>query len=281
MAQTYIKNATEVGSFSIDWETLLGVDTISTSVWACEAGITEDSESETATVATIVLSGGTAGTTYTCTNTIVTAAAATYVDTLYIIVPSDVMYNLFRDLRDDKGLGEATDDGQLFRKLQQAVKGAETYCGRKFIPVTATTRYYESDDVGGQYLYLDDDLISIDLNGLVNGDSSSTVIPATEYWLWPRNDGPPYWAIRLEANSTYSWECDIDYMIAVTGSWGWGTTIPDDVQRALIRWASWLYHLKDSPVYETTIFPESGAMVIPRGLPQDIVDALAPYKKIV
>ena len=275
MAQTYIKQATEVGSFSIDWETLLGVDTIATSTWACETGITQDSESETATVATIVLSGGTAGTTYTCTNTIVTAAAATYVDTLYIIVPSAVMYNLFRDLRDDLGLTTAVDDGQIFRKLEQAIKGAESMTGKKFIPVTAT-RYYELDSVDGHELILGDWLVTTPTT-VTNGDSSATVIPNTEYWLMDRNSGPPYYAIRLKAESAYYWEQDTDYWISVLGSWGWFATIPDDVQRALIRWASWLYHLKDAPVYETTIFPESGAMVIPRGLPSDIVDALQPY----
>jgi len=278
MAQTYIKGATEVGSFSIDWETLLGADTISTSTWSCETGITEDSESETTTVATVVLSAGTAGTTYTCTNTIVTAAAATYVDSLYIIVPTALMYNLFRDLRDDKGMTEAGDDGQIFRKLEQAVKGAEAHCGRKFIPV-ATTQYYEADAVGGNYLYLDDDLVSIDTNGLVNGDSSSTVIPATEYWLWPRNDGPPYHAVRLEANSAYSWEVDTDYMIAITGSWGWGSTIPEDVQRALIRWASYLYAQKDAGVFDVTAFPEQGAIVVPQGIPKDVELLLAPYRR--
>jgi hypothetical protein len=275
MAQTFIKQATEVGSFAIDWATLLGVDTIATSTWACETGITQDSESETATVATIVLSGGTAGTTYTCTNTIVTAAAATYVDTLYIIVPTADMYNLFRDLRDDLGLGSASDDGQIFRKLEQAVKGAERMTGLKFVPVTAT-RYYERDSVDGHTLNLGRWLLSVSVGGLINGDSDATVIPDTEYWLVDRN-GPPYYGIRLKSDSDYYWEQDTDYWISVAGSWGWSATIPDDVQRALIRWASWLYHLKDAPVYETTIFPESGAMVIPRGLPSDIVDALRPY----
>ena len=148
MAQTYVKSATEVASFSINWSDALGSATISTSSWAVEAGITKDSDTKTTTVATIVLSSGTAGTTYTCTNTITTSTSETWVDTLYIIVPSAVMYNLFRDLRDDLGLTAATDDGQIYRKLQQAFKGAETHCDRKFEAVTAT-KYYEIDAVDG------------------------------------------------------------------------------------------------------------------------------------
>ena len=276
MAQTYIKGSTEVASFSIDWEDLLGADTIATSVWSCETGITQDSESETNTVATIVLSAGTAGTTYTCTNTIVTAAAATYVDALYIVVPTATMYNLFRDLRDSLGLTSASDDGLIFRMLEQAVKGVETHCGRKFIPVTAT-RYYEYDAImpDGLTLQLDDDLVSV--TTLTNGDSGATAIANTEYWLVDRNSGPPYWGIRLKTDSDYSWEVDTDYWISVAGSWGWASTIPEDVQRAMIRWASYLYHQKDAPLYETTAFPEAGVISVPKGIPVDVELLLAPY----
>lgn len=276
MAQTYVKGATEVASYSIDWSDALGTATISTSTWSCEAGITQDSETETNTVATIVLSAGTAGTTYTCTNTIVTSSSQTWVDTLYIVVPSATMYNLFRDLRDDLGLGAATDDGQIFRKLEQAFQGAETYCSRKFEATTAT-RYYESDAVDGDYLNLDDDLISV--TTLTNGDSDGTEIADTEYWLWPRNSGPPYYAIRLEANSAYSWEVDTDYFISVAGSWGWASTIPEDVQRAIIRWASYLYHQKDAGVYDVSVFPESGVITTPQGIPRDVKILLDPYRR--
>ena len=278
MAQTYIKSATEVASFSINWSDALGSATISTSSWAVESGITKNSDSKTTTVTTIVLSGGTAGTAYTCTNTITTSTAETWVDTLYIIVPTDVMYNLFRDLRDSLGLGAATDDGLLFRCLEQAFQGAETYCSRKFEATTAT-RYYEIDAVDGQYLRLDDDLISV--TTLSNGDSSSTTITSSYYWLWPQNSGPPYHSIRLkEATSTvYNWEQDTDYFITVTGSWGWGSAVPEDVQRAIIRWASYLYHQKDAGVFDVTVFPESGVITTPQGIPRDVELLLRPYRR--
>ena len=277
MAQTYVKGATEVASFSIDWSNALGSATISTSAWAVEAGITKDSDSKTNTVATIVLSSGTAGTSYTCTNTITTSTSETWVDTLYIIVPTEVVYNLFRDLRDDLGLTAATDDGQIYRKLQQAFKGAETYCSRKFEAVTAT-RYYEYDAVYGDYLRLDDDLISI--TTLTNGDSDGTAITSTYYWLWPRNSGPPYHSVRMKADqTTHTWEVDTDYFITITGSWGWGSEIPDDVQRAIIRWASYLYHQKDSGVYDVSVFPESGVITTPQGIPRDVKILLDPYRR--
>ena len=279
MAQTYVKSATEVASFSINWSDALGSATISTSAWAVDTGITKDSDSKTNTVATIVLSSGTAGTTYTCTNTITTSASETWVDTLYIIVPSTTMYQLFRQMRDYKGVGEATDDGLLFNLLERAFQMAETYCERKFEATTAT-RYYEMDAVDGDYLYLDDDLISV--TTLTNGDDSATTIGSDYYWLWPRNDSPPYWAIRLkDSQTTYSWERDEGYFISVLGSWGWGATVPADVAQAIIRLTTYYYDQKDAGVYDVTAFPAEGVITVPQGMPRDVKLLLDPYRRFV
>jgi len=69
------KDPDEVLDYQIDWTARLAGDTISTSDWDVEAGITMDSESNTDTTATIWISGGTVGETYTFTNHIVTAGA--------------------------------------------------------------------------------------------------------------------------------------------------------------------------------------------------------------
>jgi len=83
---TYNKDPTEVLDYTIDWETLLAGDTISTSVWAVPTGITEDSESETTVLAIIWVSGGTVDKQYTLTNTIVTAGGRTRVRSIAINV---------------------------------------------------------------------------------------------------------------------------------------------------------------------------------------------------
>lgn len=79
MAATFkaVKDPNAVTDFQIDWTDWLNGDTISTSTWTVETGITQDSESETTAITTIWLSGGTAGVTYTVTNRIVTAAGRT------------------------------------------------------------------------------------------------------------------------------------------------------------------------------------------------------------
>jgi len=73
--QTYLKDPEAVLDYGFDWsDWLADGETISTSSWTVENGITKDSDSKTTTVTTIWLSGGSAGTTYTLTNHIVSSA---------------------------------------------------------------------------------------------------------------------------------------------------------------------------------------------------------------
>lgn len=80
----YEKRAAEVKDYGFDWSDRLLVagvdtgDTIATSTWVVEAGITKDSDTDTDTTTTIWLSGGTAGVEYTLTNRVVTAQGRTH-----------------------------------------------------------------------------------------------------------------------------------------------------------------------------------------------------------
>lgn len=86
MIQRYDKDPSAVLDYAINWEMWLDGDTISTSTWTAEDGITIDSSSNSTTLTTVWLSGGTANTTYTVTNRIVTAAGRTDERSLYIRV---------------------------------------------------------------------------------------------------------------------------------------------------------------------------------------------------
>jgi hypothetical protein len=71
----YIKDPSAKLDYQVDWSSWLAAsETISTSTWVVQSGITQTtpSPSNTTTTATIWLSGGTAGTEYTITNHIVT-----------------------------------------------------------------------------------------------------------------------------------------------------------------------------------------------------------------
>lgn len=82
----FLKDANAVLDYRIDWSAWLGVDTIASTTWTVPTGITQDSATNTTTTATIWLSGGTAGTAYTLTNRIVTAAGRTQDQSITILV---------------------------------------------------------------------------------------------------------------------------------------------------------------------------------------------------
>ena len=71
------KDPNAILDYSIDWSDWLDTDEISTSTWTVPAGITKTDESNTTTIATIWLSGGTAGTTYSLLNRITTTGGRT------------------------------------------------------------------------------------------------------------------------------------------------------------------------------------------------------------
>lgn len=72
------KDPQAVLDYGFDWSIWLAAgETIGTSSWTVEAGITKDSDTKDDTTTTIWLSGGTAGEDYTVTNNIVTSASRT------------------------------------------------------------------------------------------------------------------------------------------------------------------------------------------------------------
>ena len=71
---TFIKDPDAVLDYSVNWEAWLSGDTISASEWTIPTGLTNDSDSFGDSVATVWLSSGTAGKTYSIINHITTAA---------------------------------------------------------------------------------------------------------------------------------------------------------------------------------------------------------------
>ena len=74
----YTKFPGEKLDYIVDWTTknwLETGETIVTSTWSVETGVTDSDESNTTTTATIFIAGGTLGETYILTNTITTSNA--------------------------------------------------------------------------------------------------------------------------------------------------------------------------------------------------------------
>lgn len=74
---SFRKDPDAVLDYQINWAPYLGADTISTSTWIVPDGITEVTNTNTATTTTIWLSGGTVGSRYALTNRITTSNGRT------------------------------------------------------------------------------------------------------------------------------------------------------------------------------------------------------------
>lgn len=74
---TFTKDPNAVLDYSIDWTRWLAGDQVATSEWIIPSGLTRMADSKTSTSATVWLSGGSVGQSYTVTNRITTAAGRT------------------------------------------------------------------------------------------------------------------------------------------------------------------------------------------------------------
>ena len=78
MSSEFTKDPDAILDYQFDWSDWLGSsDTISTSTFTVETGLTKVTDTKTTTTTTIWLSGGTVGQTYGVANRIVTAGGRT------------------------------------------------------------------------------------------------------------------------------------------------------------------------------------------------------------
>ena len=72
-----LKDPDAILDYAFNWALWLGTDVISTSTWILDTGLTKVSDTNTSTLATVWISGGTADATYNITNRITTAGGRT------------------------------------------------------------------------------------------------------------------------------------------------------------------------------------------------------------
>jgi hypothetical protein len=168
-----------------------------------------------------------------------------------------------------------SDDALLEAIRDAAVSWLQRYTNREFV-ATADTRYYGREAVDGLWLYLDEDLYT--LTSVANGNSSGTAIATADVTLFPQNNGPPYSRIRLDADSSSTWQTDTDYYIGVTGTWGYTATPPDDIKHAAKLIAKYLYDQRRTERLETIVAP-NGSITIPQGTPETAIAILEHYRR--
>lgn len=168
------------------------------------------------------------------------------------------VYATTADLLDRLGIevGDSR-EGLLSAAIETASRFIDTQTSRKFTPTTSQTRYYTADnrfayDGLGDYDTLErpygsgyheihtDDILTVTLLATdEDGDGvyETTWTVGTDYWLGPRNasvKGQPYRSIhRNRAVGRYifpAWE----NAIAVTGTFGYSTTVPGEIREACL-----------------------------------------------
>jgi hypothetical protein len=168
----------------------------------------------------------------------------------------------------------ATQQSLLGSAILEAEAAIDAHTRRTFVatPGTHYLNRYEQDMVRSQALYINTDIFS--LVAVQNGDGQN--IPLGSLWLEPRNEGPPFRAVRLMSSYVWVWNTDGD--VILSGSFGYGTVPPADIVSATKQLAAYLYRLKDVGPGGVTGFTEGGEPVYPPGMPDTVRIILEKYR---
>ena len=123
-------------------------------------------------------------------------------------------------------LGEQAPSGERDKVLDQKIEAAsreiENITHRLFIPKTEARHYAYPyrDSLRSWVLPLDADLLSV--TTLTKDGDTATAIASTDYFLEPRNSGPPYSRIEIDLDSSafFSTAGTHQRAVRVTGIWG-------------------------------------------------------------
>ena len=179
-------------------------------------------------------------------------------------------YTTVQALRKFGNVMAAKDDVLLVSVIAAASRAIERHCGRRFGADAASDHTFTARWVGSTYttpfdgniLFLDDDLAQA--ADTITGTPTVSYIPAND---------PPYYQIL---NEDGYWESPI----TVTGYWAYSVSPPPDIELACLRLSKWMYELRETTRGDAAIVTDMGAVLIPAGLPADVITLLAPYRKV-
>ena len=116
--------------------------------------------------------------------------------------------------------------------IEAASREIDALTNRRFIPESKLRNFAWPQRNGRRVyvVYLDEDLLSVDSNGLTKEGDDATVIATADFFLEPQGIGPPYHRIEIDLASTafFSAKDTHQRQIRVTGSWGFS----DDTKAA-------------------------------------------------
>ena len=178
-------------------------------------------------------------------------------------------YATLSELKSYLGITGTGEDTLLTTCLDGATKAIESHTRRVFQATSGTREYLYN---GRKKIILDEDLYSLTSLKL-NGTS------VTEYRLFPVETTPKSWIVVYEIPSSVVWNT-YEQTWEVTGLWGYSATPPHDVKLACLRWAGYLYRLKDAQVFDAAYMEGVGQLVIQKGIPPDVAKLLQSYVKV-
>jgi|YNPMSStandDraft_1061717.scaffolds.fasta_scaffold00219_33 hypothetical protein len=178
-------------------------------------------------------------------------------------------YATLAELKSYLGISGTSEDALLNTCLDGATAAIEKHTRRVFQAVSGTREYLYN---GRNKILLDDDLYSLTslkLNG----------VAVTEYRLFPVETTPKAWIVVYEIPSGVTWNT-YEQTWSVAGLWGYSASPPHDIKMACLRWAGYLYRLKDAQVFDAAYMEGVGQLVIQKGIPLDVAKMLQPYVKV-
>lgn len=150
---------------------------------------------------------------------------------------------------------DPVDDAVLESVVEAASRAIDIHCGRFFYTNAAQARYFTADD--GDLLFLPDDLISIDTDGLVTDDDGDRTYEntwaTTDYILLPANastDSKPYTMIEIDPYGSYSFPTGVRRGVKITGTWGYASSVPIGIKEVCLLLAMQVVARKDA-IYGT------------------------------
>lgn len=266
-SNAFAKDPDAVKDFRINWASWLDTaETIASSTWVVPAGITKDSDTNTTTTATVWLSGGTAGATYSLTNRIVTNQARTEDRVIVITVGPAAIANAYATLPELKArldIGDTDDDTALEGVLMAASRWIDSKTGTRFYTV-AETRIYTA--CFGHMVEIDNLVSLTSLKTDPAGDGTfATTWAAADYRLAPYNallNSQPYTWIETRQGGAYSFPPASSYdsivvnynydrprspqpLVQVIGLFGYSTAAPPAIKEACILASMRMWGRKD------------------------------------
>jgi len=188
-------------------------------------------------------------------------------------------YPRFQEVKLYLNIDNSGNDALLVATLKRAIATFENMCGRTFLPSTETRTFDATDEQiinAKRFFVRDGDLLTV-TTLTIDGN----VVPTDEYFLV---GAMPYHTLRITEGSDFTFRdfsTSPEQSIQIAGTWGFDSTVPDDVHGAIVRLTAWLFQQKDNAMELDRPVAMSNAMILPPSLPSDVEAIARFYKKVI